>query len=44
LRLVDGDGLVELILEHYEKFDSRFKSLLPLKRVYIPEPIERTEE
>lgn len=44
LRLIDGDELVELTLEHYERFDSRFKGLLPLKRVYIPEPIEQGEE
>jgi restriction system protein len=44
LRLIDGEELVGLVLEHYEKFDSRFKGTLPLKRVYIPEPIERAEE
>ena len=36
LRLLDGDDLVSLVLEHYEAFDSRYKELLPLKRVYIP--------
>jgi restriction system protein len=40
LRLIDGDELVDLVLKHYEKFDSRYKALLPLKRVYAPEPIE----
>ena len=40
LRLIDGDQLVELILEHYEGFDSRYKGLLPLKRVYVPEPLD----
>jgi restriction system protein len=40
LRLIDGDELVSLILAHYEQFDSRYKGLLPLKRVYVPEPIE----
>jgi len=44
LRLIDGEELVEIILEHYEKLDSRYKGLLPLKRVYIPEQIEGTEE
>jgi restriction system protein len=43
LRLVGGDELVGLIFLHYEKFDSRYKGLLPLKRVYIPDP-EETEE
>jgi len=37
LRLVDGEQLVELILAHYEKFDAKYKSLLPLRRVYVPE-------
>lgn len=39
LRLVDGDTLVELILAHYEAFDSRYKGALPLKRVYVPEAV-----
>ncbi len=43
LRLVDGVELVDLILRHYENFDSRFKGILPLKQVYIPEPIEEGE-
>ena len=36
LRLIDGRELVELILQHYEQFDSRYKGQLPLKRVYVP--------
>jgi restriction system protein len=40
LRLIDGDELVGLILEHYERFDASYKGVLPLKRVYIPQPIE----
>lgn len=44
LRLVDGEELVNLILQHYEQFDSRYKGLLPLKRVYVPEPLEQVEE
>lgn len=43
LRLIDGDELVYLILQHYEEFDSRYKGLLPLKRVYIPEVLEEAE-
>ena len=42
LRLVDGDLLVDLILQHYESFDSRYKGLLPLRRVYVPEPLEES--
>ena len=39
LRLIDGDALVDLILAHYEAFDSRYKGTLPLKRVYVPEAV-----
>lgn len=40
LRLIDGDELLDLIFEHYHKFEARYKGLLPLKRVYVPEPLE----
>jgi hypothetical protein len=40
LRLIDGDELVDLILDHYEQFDSRHKAILPLKRVYVPEVVD----
>lgn len=40
LRLIDGADLVDLILTHYEQFDAHYKGLLPLKRVYVPEPLE----
>jgi restriction system protein len=43
LRLIDGNELVELVLQHYDEFDSRYKGLLPLKRVYIPETLEEQE-
>ncbi len=36
LRLINGTDLVQLILNNYEKFEPRFKSLLPLKRSYAP--------
>lgn len=44
LRLIDGNELVDLIFSHYEQFDSRYKGLLPLKRVYVPEPLKEGEE
>jgi restriction system protein len=44
LRLIDGQDLVKLILEHYEELDSRYKGLLPLKRVYVPEALAEAEE
>jgi restriction system protein len=40
LRLIDGDELVNLVFEHYEQLDPRYKGLIPLKRVYVPEPID----
>ena len=43
LRLIDGDGLVSLVLQHYEQFDSKYKGLMPLKRVYVPETLEESE-
>jgi restriction system protein len=44
LRLIDGSDLVDLILQHYEAFDSRYKGLVPLKRVYVPESLEESDE
>jgi len=44
LRLVDGDELVQLILNHYENFDSTYKGVLPLKRVYVPQPVGEPED
>lgn len=40
LRLIDGDDFVGLVLDHYEDLDSRYKGLLPLKRVYVPQAID----
>lgn len=40
LRLIDGNDLVDLIFRHYDQFDSSYKALIPLKRVYVPAPIE----
>lgn len=41
LHLVDGEELVNLILAHYEQFDPRYQGLLPLKKVYVPEPVQK---
>ena len=43
LRLIDGDELVGLVLDHYEAFDSKHKGLLPLRRVYVPQAIDSEE-
>lgn len=42
IRLINGEELVDLILEHYEQLDSRYKRVIPLKRMYVPQPL--TEE
>ena len=44
LRLIDGNELVGLVLSYYEQFDSKYKGLLPLKKVYVPELLEESEE
>ncbi len=38
LRLVDGDDVINLSLQHYDQLDSRYKAIIPLKRLYVPEP------
>lgn len=40
LRLIDGSALVDLIFEYYEKFDAKYKSILPLKKVYVPQTLD----
>jgi restriction system protein len=40
LRLVGGEELVDLILAHYEQLDSKYKAILPLKRVWVPEALD----
>lgn len=35
LRLIDGAELVELVMQFYEKLDSKYKGIIPLKRVYV---------
>lgn len=35
LRLVNGNELVDLIFEHYEKLSSEWKRMLPLKALYV---------
>lgn len=37
LRLIDGQNLLDLILAHYERVDPRYKALMPLKQVYVPQ-------
>lgn len=44
LRLIDGEDLVDLIISHYNQLDSRYKGILPLKLVYVPESLKEREE
>ena len=44
LRLIDGEELVQLIFTHYEQFDSRYKGLIPLRRVFVPESVEESSD
>ena len=44
LRLIDGYQLVQLIFTHYEQLGSRYKGIIPLKRVWVPESIEGAAE
>ena len=39
LRLIDGSQLVDIIFEYYDHLDAKYKSIIPLKNVYVPEPI-----
>jgi restriction system protein len=40
IRLIDGEEIVDLVLAHYEDLDSRYRGLIPLKRMYVPEPVD----
>lgn len=44
LRLIDGKQLVELIYEHYDKFEPRYQVLLPMKKIYIPAVVSGDDE
>ena len=44
LRLIDGDELVQFVFQHYGELDARYKGLVPLRRVYVPEVIESDDE
>ena len=35
LRLIDGDELVNLVLEHYARLSPKYRVLLPLKQIYV---------
>ncbi len=37
IRLLDGASVAGLVLQHYEALDAKYKSIVPLKRVYAPD-------
>lgn len=37
LRLIDGEQFVELLLENYSRLSPRYRSMIPLKQIYIPD-------
>jgi restriction system protein len=39
IRLIDGEELIKLIFSHYEKFDPKYRMLLPMKRTYVVAPL-----
>lgn len=43
LRIIDGDELIDIILQYYEKLDSKYKAKIPLKNVFIPVQVESEE-
>lgn len=38
IRLIDGLELVDLMCEHYEQLDHRYRTLIPLRRAWVPDP------
>ena len=40
LRLLDGDDVVDLVLDHYEDLEDQYKRLMPMKRVFVAQPAE----
>jgi restriction system protein len=39
LKLIDGDELVELIYKYYGRLDGKYKGIIPLRQVFIPETL-----
>lgn len=37
LRLINGEDFVEMLLENYGKLSPRYRSVLPLKQIYVPD-------
>jgi restriction system protein len=37
LRLIDGEQFVELLMEHSGRLSPRYRSLIPLEQIYVPD-------
>ncbi len=37
LRLINGEQFVELIFEHYSQLSPRYRALIPLKQIFVPD-------
>lgn len=37
LRLIDGEQFVEMLLENYEQLAPRYRALIPLKQIHVPD-------
>ena len=37
LRLINGEQFVELIFEHYGQLAPRYRSMIPLKQIFVPD-------
>ena len=44
IRGIDGTELVELILKYYDGLDDKYKQMIPLQKVYIPNLKAETTE
>ena len=40
LRLLDGEDLADLVLQHYDRMLPRYRALLPLKKIYVADLVE----
>ena len=40
LRLIDGEQMVALVSEHYAKMLARYRTLIPLKQIYVPDILD----
>jgi len=42
LRLIDGYELVDILITHYDELDTRYKNSIPLKKVFLPNPSQKS--